>query len=253
MERQYAISLSTMGYRYISLIRGSYIDRCDIARIVPIGKENTPLSDNYVSMHWSGGSSHPKIVASGPNAGSYLYLTGQKGTDLHTISTKGYNTLTYQDIYPGIDVVYTLPDSGGLKYNLVVHPGADASLIHMQYEGNISDLEAKSDGNLIISSPIGCLMEHAPKSYSAEGNTVPSRYTISEHLVTFTFPEGYDHTQLLIIDPWVTALNTLSIRNLGALVDYDLKGNLYVMVRDLRHLPTPLYPISWLNMIRMGM
>ncbi|HYG53606.1 MAG TPA: hypothetical protein VD905_22110 [Flavobacteriales bacterium] len=45
-------------------------------------------------------------------------------------SAKAFAKITYPDIYPGIDLEFIIPDSGiGLKYNYLVHPGGDPSLI----------------------------------------------------------------------------------------------------------------------------
>ena len=42
--------------------------------------------------------------------------------------------VTYKNIYPGIDLRY-YTDNGKLKYDLIVHPGANPDNIAMQYEG----------------------------------------------------------------------------------------------------------------------
>src|SRR5690349_7808083 len=39
-----------------------------------------------------------------------------------------FQTVTYKDIYPGIDIKY-YSESGNVKYEFIVHPGADASRI----------------------------------------------------------------------------------------------------------------------------
>ncbi len=46
--------------------------------------------------------------------------------------------VTYKNIYPGIDLRY-YTDNGKLKYDLIVHPGANPENIAMQYEG-LNDL-----------------------------------------------------------------------------------------------------------------
>ena len=42
--------------------------------------------------------------------------------------------VTYQNMYPGIDVRYYTND-GKLKYDIIVHPGADLSPLAMKYDG----------------------------------------------------------------------------------------------------------------------
>ena len=45
-----------------------------------------------------------------------------------------YQGITYQNIYPGIDIRY-YTNEGKLKYDIVVHPGADLSRFAMKYDG----------------------------------------------------------------------------------------------------------------------
>ena len=49
-----------------------------------------------------------------------------------------FQGVTYKNIYPGIDLRY-YTDNGKLKYDLIVHPGANPESIAMQYEG-LNDL-----------------------------------------------------------------------------------------------------------------
>ena len=46
----------------------------------------------------------------------------------------------------------------GLKYDLIVHPGADVSDIGITYEG-ASGMEVSLDGDLIVHTPAGDLTE----------------------------------------------------------------------------------------------
>ncbi|MBK6635543.1 MAG: hypothetical protein IPG38_15710 [Chitinophagaceae bacterium] len=42
--------------------------------------------------------------------------------------------VTYQNIYPNVDVRY-YSDAGKMKYDFIVHPGGDIDQIAMQYTG----------------------------------------------------------------------------------------------------------------------
>ncbi len=186
-----------------------------------------PTRMSYTTVKWIGANPHPQIEATGKNSGYYSYLVGDKKEDLHSIVTGGFATLTYHDVYPGIDVVYTLPDKGGMKYNLIVHPGADVSHIQMEYNGDIKKLSKGRDGEIIVHTATGDVIEHAPASYLPDGKLISTSYDLRGNKVTFSLPD-YDHSKTLVIDPWITVVSVLTVRNLGISVDYDGTGNAYV-------------------------
>jgi hypothetical protein len=186
-----------------------------------------PTISSYISVKWLGANSHPQIEASDKNTGYYSFLAGRTDKELHSIVTDGFKRIIYHDLYPGIDAVYTLPEKGGMKYDLVVHPGADVSLIQMEYNGAIKNIGKDQKGNIIIHTETGDLVEHAPVS-STDSNDIQSAYRIRGMKVSFVFPNDYDHTRTLTIDPWVNVLTQMTVRNFGVDVDYDQSGNLYV-------------------------
>ena len=185
------------------------------------------LTRSYIPVRWLGANPHPQIEATGKNSGYYTFLAGESNKELHTIETEGYSKVTYHDLYPGIDVEYSFPARGGMKYNLIIHPGADASRVHMRYIDAVKS-PYKNKDNIIIHTETGDIVEHAPQSYSGDGKPILSSYQIQDSTVSFFFPEGYDPNTTLVIDPWVTTISNFAINNLGTSVDYDSSGNLYV-------------------------
>ena len=67
-----------------------------------------------------------------------------------------YKKITYHDIYPGIDLVYHFNKSNkaGLNTTLIVHPGADISVIRAKYNGDIKKNAAKWKGELTITQAL---------------------------------------------------------------------------------------------------
>jgi gliding motility-associated-like protein len=187
-----------------------------------------PTFISYTTVHWIGANPRPLIEASGKNTGTYNYLAGTSPKDFHSIVTEGFKKIVYHDMYPGIDVEYTFPDKGGIEYDLIVHPGADARVIKMEYGGAARSIEAEANGNMTIHTETGDILEHAPVSHSADGRSVASAFDVHGTQVSFSLPAGYDHSSTLTIDPWVNVLTQLTVQNLGADVDYDVPGNLYI-------------------------
>ncbi|MCW3125000.1 MAG: hypothetical protein JWO03_658 [Bacteroidetes bacterium] len=182
---------------------------------------------SYAAVKWLGANPHPRIEPIGKNKGYYTFLAGNTDAELHSIMTDGFRQVVYHDLYPGIDVLYTLPEKGGVKYDLIVHPGADISKVQMQYSGDARKIKVDEKGNIIIHTGAGDLMDHTPSSFTADGRLVASSFQVSGHIISFSLAD-YDHGQLLTIDPWVAPITQFTGRNVGTDVDYDVAGNLYV-------------------------
>jgi Beta-propeller repeat len=150
----------------------------------------------------------PKVRAAGEEqAGTVNYLTGSREDWLTGIPS--YRTLTYTDLWPGIDLVYRT-GSGSLKYDLVVEPGADPGAISMAYRGTES-LTVGPDGSLRVVTPGGALVDGTPFAYQdgVHGRTpVQASYRL-RGLDGVGFEVGpYDSTRRLVIDPEVLVYGT---------------------------------------------
>ena len=190
-------------------------------------EEGIPVNICTVTMDWVGANPNPIII---PNDQAEGYHTYFKKTDAgyKTIVTNGFRTLTYKDIYPGIDVVYSFPDKGGIEYDLIVRPGADPSRIKMKYGGAIKKIKKDNQGNIHISTTLsGDIIEHAPVSYTDDG-PVASSFELSNNMLQFLITNNYDPNKTLTIDPWVTTLTTIPPTNMGFNVDFDFLGDLFV-------------------------
>jgi len=108
--------------------------------------------------------------------------------------------VTYQNIYPNIDVRY-YSDGGKLKYDMVVHPGGNVNAIAMKYTG-IDKLGIKNK-ELLINTSVGEVKELYPYSYQASDGKrqdINCRYVLKDNVVRFKI-DDYDPKSTLIIDP----------------------------------------------------
>ncbi len=118
-----------------------------------------------------------------------------------------FSRIRYREVYPGVDVLYH-PEGSGLKYDLLVAPGADPSQIVLQYEGATS-LDVTPDGNLFVGVGETMLLEGRPDAWQIRnGRRIP--VDVSFHIqgndtVTFEIAD-YDHMLPLVIDPPVELL-----------------------------------------------
>lgn len=150
----------------------------------------------------------PVIEASDPT-GAYFnfYYSPVKTNKIEKVPA--FNTITYRNIYPGIDLVFKAPDEEtgtSLHYDFIVHPGADPSLIQLKYNGD-PHMSLQADGSIILSTALGFVQEGKPFSFQQdEKNEIQSAYQIDKNLVSFQVA-NYDKTQQLVIDPtlmWAT-------------------------------------------------
>lgn len=160
---------------------------------------------------------------------SYNYFIGRDQSQWAS-DVRGYQTIIYKEVLPGIDMRYDL-NRGTLKYAFTVQPGSNPSEILVEIEG--AERLRIEDGALVIQTSVGAFSELPPFAFQrdAEGviRTVPCHYRLRKNRVTYHFPEGYDSSLPLIIDPEIAFSSYIGAgtSNFGFTASYDNQGNLY--------------------------
>lgn len=141
-----------------------------------------------------------------------------------------YAGVNYPGLYPGVDL-HVHQGSGHFKYDFKVSPGASPDLIRLNFEG-LNDTELR-EGQLILHTSVGEFIENKPFAFQVVNGLlveVKCIYVLHGNEIRFDFPEGYDSTRELIIDPELIAA-TLSgstgASNYGHTATFDLAGNIY--------------------------
>jgi PKD repeat protein len=114
-----------------------------------------------------------------------------------------YQGVVYPGLYQGIDLVYALSD-GLLKYELIVHPGADAGLVSMGLEGHTA-VGLTTEGDLVISTPSGPIVDGGLVAFyqDSPGEVVDCTFDLIDDR-TYGFRLGsHDATRTVVIDPIV--------------------------------------------------
>jgi len=122
-----------------------------------------------------------------------------------------FDKIRYENLYDNIHLE-TYSKGADFKYDFIVQPNGKVSEIRLHYQGAES-LELK-DGNLIVTTSVNVIQELAPYAWQlidGKETQVPCQYVLKNNTITFHFPEGYDNTLPLVIDPVVLAA-TLSHR-----------------------------------------
>ena len=145
-----------------------------------------------------------------------------------------YAVVRYNDLWPGIDMeLYSA--SGALKYNIIIHPGADPAQIFVDYEG-ADGVSIDTKGNLVVRTSIRDIVELKPyvfqRGIDGKETEVSSRWRVSRTKEGFRATvdiESYDKKRDLIIDP-VLIFSTYTgstSDNWGTTAAYDSHKNVY--------------------------
>ncbi len=174
--------------------------------------------------------------ADAPVAGGEL-LSGRvnylKGADrsrwLTDVPT--YGRVSYRGVYPGVDLDY-YGRQGHVKYDFLVAPGTDPEIIRLAISG-VQALSLDPDGNLLLDTPGGRVVHHAPVIYQdheAGRRTVAGSYVVQGDQVGFAVGD-YDPRYPLVIDPelsYSTYLGGATADEAAADIAVDAAGSAYI-------------------------
>jgi hypothetical protein len=146
---------------------------------------------------------------------------------------EAYAKVKYENVYPGIDLIYYGNDDGEIEYDFKVAAGANPEQIAMSVEGADGVELDRASGGLILNTTVGRVHQHAPRIYqeiNGKNQEVAGRYRLLEPsssiqnpksktqnpLVAFEVGE-YDESKPLVIDPVVVYSTLLG----GAAGNFD--------------------------------
>ncbi|MCB9233994.1 MAG: SBBP repeat-containing protein [Bacteroidia bacterium] len=145
-----------------------------------------------------------------------------------------FGQLTYKNLYPGIDLVFYANETG-VKYDYLVHPGADPGLIRFTYKGTQGE-GFLPDGSIRVQHEFGTLQESAPVSFQG-AQTIDSKFIMEkggdgENALYRILLGEYDKTQMLTIDPsllWATYFggNAIEQNSMFGDIKTDSKKNVW--------------------------
>lgn len=177
-----------------------------VLKIQRIGKKADDDKAAAIRMNILG--ANPAAVSTGldPTGGISNYLIGNDPSQWRT-DIPSYRRVRYEDVYPGIDIVY-YGDSQRLEYDFVVEPNADPTRIGLSFDGASRAKVDNRSGDLVLETSAGTIRQLKPFAYqetNGERIEVASTYRTKESgdgsiRVSIDLAE-YDHSRRLIIDP----------------------------------------------------
>lgn len=180
------------------------------------------------TMTFDGANKTVQLQTEGKSSSYNNYLLGndpaQWGKFAH-----GYQKILYKGLYAGIDMqMYSSGDH--IKYDFIVHPGADVEQITWSYDG--LDGLAQEEGALLLYTSVDTLRELKPYAWQQINGAiqaVPCTFVVDQRSVRFYFPEGYNKNFDLTIDPELVfgSYSGSTADNWGYTATYDEDGNLF--------------------------
>jgi gliding motility-associated-like protein len=185
---------------------------------------------DFVNMLWLGSNPNVEVVAEQHRTDYYNYTVKMEDGSLKNFNhVDAYEKIVYRNLYPGIDVEYVIHPDKGIEYSLILHPGADVSLVKMRYSNGHS--LAISNGNVHISTVFGDIIDNAPSAfYNSDKSRIVTSFKNNGNIVSFEMG-AYDNTKTVTVDPWTISPafpNSNEVWN----VKTDGSGNVYLWGGD---------------------
>jgi Beta-propeller repeat len=191
-------------------------------------KSTPSLSGSTIRMQLLGANTTARVVGSEELPGKANYFIGNDPSKWRT-NVPTYAKVKYEDVYPGIDLVY-YGNQGRLEYDFVVAPGTEPSSIGVRFQGP-DKLKIAINGDLLLLAQ-GVRFQK-PLIYQVSAGVrkeIEGRYElVAENTVHFDIGD-YDRSKPLVIDPALVYSTYLggSGGDFGTGIAVDASLNAYV-------------------------
>ena len=182
-----------------------------------------------VRMKLLGANSTPAVDGEEELPARSHYLLGDDPTQWRTDVVR-YQKVKYEDVYPGVDLVY-YGNQGQLEYDFIVNPGADTADISLTFEG-LNDVRLDANGELVLTTGSAEIRQHRPVIYqdlNGVRTEIAGGYRLEGQNIGFHVAR-YDERLPLVIDPVLTYRSYLGGVNadVGLGIAVDWQGYAYV-------------------------
>lgn len=188
------------------------------------------FATDVVRMSFAGANPNASVSGMDKLAGSANYFIGNDPAKWHR-AVPTYGKVKYQNLYPGIDLVY-YGNQKQLEYDLIVAPNADPKPVRVQFD-RAKKLKLQPNGDLEVIAHNGQVAFHKPVIYqeiSGQRRYVEGAFTLQRNnTVGFRVGE-YNSAFPLVIDPVLVYSTYLggSLEDAAQAMTIDSSGDAYV-------------------------
>jgi hypothetical protein len=191
-----------MNYTFYKVEKDLNAEFARIAEGLPKSKfeddhENATLLGHRVLFKLHNHNANPQREGKQQQEGYYNYFIGNDPSK-HASFVGLYKEAIVKNVYEGIDMRYYF-EGKNLRYDYIVHPGADPKAIAFELEGQ-NDVYVKN-GNICFTTRFGEVAMAELRTYQG-ANTIPSRFEKQRDVWKIAVG-NYDKTKDLVIDPLV--------------------------------------------------
>jgi gliding motility-associated-like protein len=195
------------------------------------GQIKGPVILNYhaYEMNFLGANENPLMTPSKLQPHYYNYFLGSDKSRWKSNIYPAQN-VDYQNLYNKIDA-HLYSENGNIKYDFILHPGADINQIKVAYNG-VSSIQLRR-GVIEVGTSVGDNVEQTPYAYQMiDGNRVEVKctYTLKDKTVGYKITSNnYNPQYDLVIDPVIVfcSFTGSTADNWGYTATYDNAGNFY--------------------------
>lgn len=193
-----------------------------------IGVEEIPIDLHAFYVHFDGANPDASLSETCMVPTYRNYFLGNDQSKWAS-NVRLYEQVEYLDMYNDIDMrIYS--QEGHIKYDFIVGAGANVEDIALTYEG-LDDLYIEAEALYMVTS-VNTVIEQAPLAYQyvdGQYNEVACNFVLTGNTLRFEFPDGYDTSEELIIDPVLIfgSYTGSTTDNWGFTATFDDNGNLY--------------------------
>ncbi|MGF1666467.1 MAG: tandem-95 repeat protein, partial [Acidimicrobiia bacterium] len=193
------------------------------------------IEGHVVRMTLEGADPEAQPMASGLEASVTNYFIGADPSEWVT-GVEAAEVVVYEEVLEGVDIRY-LGTGAGLRYDLIVHPGADPDSLSIAFDG-ADGVSIDGEGRLLVDVSVGDdLVFSAPVTYQDTPGgrvAVDSAYVLNNPGSVGFEVGAYDADLPLVIDPTLDLATYLggSGADLGDAVGVDSSGNVIVAGRS---------------------
>jgi hypothetical protein len=203
------------------------------------GRNTQSAHTTALRLQLLGANTRATVTGTDELPGKANYFIGKDPSKWHT-NIPTYAKVRYEDVYPGVDLVYYGTQGGQLEYDFVVAPGANPGVIGLNVQADSAlpasggkssatpALQLTPNGDLLVKLDTGDVRFHKPVLYQEQSTVDSSMSTVHDGNRTAAsnlkskihnrkFVDGqyvlradnrvgfqvadYDHSRPLVIDP----------------------------------------------------